>query len=384
MKSELEGNTMTWKTWRTLAALALSVAVLSGRSTGAAEPAKKAGRDVVSLGILQTPTPEAVRDQARAWLKTAQGDKYSDAAFDALWNTDRTVLDRVADVLALGNADAAALLREARDPRSAAPEAVPALLRDAKQSAFFRANLSLAYAKALANRKVYEEALETLRTVKPEQVVDPATYLFTRAIAEYTLMLKKDCDDTINRLRDDVPDAPERYRSLAALMQFDMLAWQDRDLGWVSRKMGVIRDRLELTRGGKKTQQMQREVLVRLDEMIKELENKNKDKDKKDGPPNGGNCPDGSQPGQPGPARGNRPSNPAAESALPTGQQTGEAELKRIREKIERWGDLPEHERVQTQVEINQNLPPRYREVAEAYLDRLRQNRDTTIRPDNR
>src|SRR5947209_5460909 len=175
---------MTWKTWRTLAALALSIAVVGGRSTGAPEPAKKAGRDVVSFGILQTPTPEAVRDQARAWLKQAQGDKYTDAAFDALWNADRPVLDKVADVLSLGNPAAAALLRDARDPKSAAPEAVPELIRDAKQPAFFRANLALAYAKALANRKVYEEALETLRTVKPEQVVDPAAYLFTRAVAE--------------------------------------------------------------------------------------------------------------------------------------------------------------------------------------------------------
>jgi hypothetical protein len=38
--------------------------------------------------------------------------------------------------------------------------------------------------------------------------------------------------------------------------------------------MGVIKDRLDLTRGGKKTQGMQKEVLVRIDEMIKELENK--------------------------------------------------------------------------------------------------------------
>ena len=43
-------------------------------------------------------------------------------------------------------------------------------MQDTTKPAFFRANLALAYAKALSNRKVYEEALETLKLFKPEQV----------------------------------------------------------------------------------------------------------------------------------------------------------------------------------------------------------------------
>jgi hypothetical protein len=89
-------------------------------------------------------------------------------------------------------------------------------------------------------------------------------------------MMKPEADDSIARLLDDVSDAPERYRMVAALMHFDMITWQDKDLGWVARKMGVIRDRLEIDRAGKETQRIQKEVLVRLDEMIKELEQKKK------------------------------------------------------------------------------------------------------------
>jgi hypothetical protein len=59
-------------------------------------------------------------------------------------------------------------------------------------------------------------------------------------------------------------------------MHFDMMTWQEKDLGWISRKMNVIKDRLGHARGGQKTQRMQKEVLVRLDEMIKELENQQK------------------------------------------------------------------------------------------------------------
>ena len=80
----------------------------------------------------------------------------------------------------------------------------------------------------------------------------------------------------------DVADAPERYKMVAALMHFDMQTWREKDLGWVARKMDVVKDRLELTRGGKKTQKMQKEIAARLEEMIKELENQ------KSGNANGG------------------------------------------------------------------------------------------------
>jgi len=86
-------------------------------------------------------------------------------------------------------------------------------------------------------------------------------------------LLRDQADDSIVRLLDDVADAPERYKMVAALMHFDMLTWREKDLGWVARKMDVVKDRLELTRGGKKTQKMQKEIAARLEEMIKELEN---------------------------------------------------------------------------------------------------------------
>ena len=75
--------------------------------------------------------------------------------------------------LALGDPAAAKLLKEARDPETAAPTSVPNLVKDQKLPVFFRANLGLAYAKALTNRKVYDEALEAFKSIKGEDVVDP-------------------------------------------------------------------------------------------------------------------------------------------------------------------------------------------------------------------
>jgi hypothetical protein len=223
---------------------------------------------------LQAPSVEAAREQAANWYASAGGKDQK--AFDAIWATDRPVLDKVAQTLALGNPEAAKLLKQANDLTGPAPEGVPALLKDAKANAFLRANLSLAYAKALANRRVFEETQLILASVKPEQVVDPGAYFFIKAVAEYSLMNKTESDAAILRLLEDVTEAPERYRMVAALMHFDMLTWQDDDLGWVSRKMNVIADRLEINRGGEKTRRMQKEVLVRLEEMIKEKENQQK------------------------------------------------------------------------------------------------------------
>lgn len=257
-------------------ALALSLTLLFSLPL-AADTGEKALNEVASFGTLESPSVEVVKQQAADWLKSVgKTDAASTKAFEAIWSTERPVLDKVTKTLVLGDEKAAKLMAEVSKPDAPAPTEVPAVLKDLKVPSFYRANLALAYARQLANRRIYDEALSALRGVKPEQVVNPGAYFFTRAVSEYTLMMKAEADDSILRLLDDVADAPERYRMVAALMHFDMMTWQEKDLGWISRKMNVIKDRLEIARGGKKTQRMQKEVLVRLDEMIKEMENKQK------------------------------------------------------------------------------------------------------------
>src|SRR6185437_8727993 len=230
--------------------------------------------------------------------------------------------------------------------------------------AFYRNNLALAYARALTTRKVYEEALDSFTLVKPEDVVDPAAYFFHKAVCEHALMLKDNADGSIDRLLVDVTDAPERYRMVAALMHFDMLTWQDKDLGWIARKMDNIQRRLDLKRGGKNTQKQQKEVLVRLDEMIKEIENKKKSSGSSG--ENGGSCPSGGQQGPDG--QGTDRSNGPANDTIPSSANgTGQVDTKKVKEIAEVWGKLPEKERARALVELTRNLPARDRAVIEAY-----------------
>jgi hypothetical protein len=244
-------------------------------SGGPAQGADKTpSKEIASFGSLQTPTAEAAKAQAAAWYARTGGK--DQARFDAIWATDRPTLDKVADTLALGDPEAARILKEARDANGPAPEGVPSLIRDKKADVYLRSNLGLAYARALANRRIFEEVQLTLQVVKAENVVDPAVYFFTKAVAEYSLMARPEASAAILRLLEDVDQAPERYRMVAALMELDMRTWQEDDLGWVSRKMNVIADRLDINRGGSKTRRMQKEVLVRLEEMVKERENQQK------------------------------------------------------------------------------------------------------------
>jgi len=251
---------------------ALATALLLASTLIAAPP-----RDESAFSALKAPDPVEAKKEAEAWLKAVgKTDAATQAKFKTIWGADKSLLEKVAETIALGDAEAAKLLALARDEETPAPQELPAVLKDNKKSAFYRANLTLAYGRALTQRKVYEEALEALLTVKATEVCDPSSYLFHRAVCEHALMLRTKADASIDRLLGDVQESPDRFRIVASLMYHDMLTWQEKDLGWIARKMDVIQRRLDLQRGGKNTQQMQKEVLVRLDEMIKELENKQK------------------------------------------------------------------------------------------------------------
>jgi hypothetical protein len=75
-----------------------------------------------------------------------------------------------------------------------------------------------------------------------------------------------------------VADAPDRYKMVATLMFFDMQGWKkdEKDLMQISKLMDNSGRRLDLARAGKITQDIQKKIVYRLDEVIKELENQAK------------------------------------------------------------------------------------------------------------
>jgi hypothetical protein len=337
-----------------------------GLALAADSTTSKLAKSTNSFGTLTSLSGDSARERADSWLKSVgKTDDAAKQAFAEIWkDEDRPILDKVADTLALGSPEAKKLLADARDPKASAPTDVPELLRDTKVNPFLRANLALAYAKSLANRRIYEESLESLKAVKAEQVCDPGQYLFLKAVAEHSLIMRKEAYETISRLLDDVPDAPDRYRMVGALMLIDMANWQDKDLDWIARKMDNIERRLDLSRGGKKTQEMQKQVVSRLDELIKEKENQQKCNC------NGGNCPNGGQPGN-NPNNNTRASSPQNDSNGGNGSGPGQVDPKKFRELAEQWGKLPERERNKALVDLTRDMPPAFRESIESYFRKI-------------
>jgi len=314
------------------------------------------------FGSLEVASAETARSQAAAWLKAAgKSDPATQARFEELWKSDAPILDKVSRTLELGDPAAAKLLSAARDSGTAAPTEVPALLKDATNP-FFKNNLALAYARLLCNRAVHEEALAILNLTRPESVVDPAAYLFHRALSEHAMLDKTAAVGSINRLLDDVNGAPERYRTLAALMALDMHTWSEKDLDSIARKMRNVERRLDLARGGPKTQKIQKEIVSRLDEMIKELENQCKG-----GDCNGGACPNGGQ----GSAGGANPSAPMPDSNIAKNGGTGVVDQAKLRKLVEQWGNLPPREQARALQDLTQGMSPRHREAIENYFRNL-------------
>jgi len=234
--------------------------------------------DVYTFGSLKSTPAATARTQAQEWLaSTGKTDDATRKQFDAIWSqADKPLLDKIAETLCL-DAKAAELLKSINDG-TAVPKDVPVLLKDSKQPAFFRANMALLFAKAISSRRVYEEALEALNTAKPEQVADPSAYFFHKAVAEHALMKKEEASHSIVRLLDDVADAPDRYKMVATLMFLDMQTWKsdEKDLMNITKLMDNSERRLDLYRAGKKTQDIQKKIVFRLDEVIKEMENQAK------------------------------------------------------------------------------------------------------------
>jgi hypothetical protein len=348
--------------------LSAALVVYLGAGWALADPtASKRDKALQNFGSLTLLPADEARAQVDAWLKSiGKTDDATRKAVDAIWgDDDRSILDRVTESLLIGSPEAKQLLSETRDPKASPPTSVPAILRDTKINSFLRANLGLAYAKALSDRRVYEESLECLKGIKAEQVVDPGQYLFLKLVAEHSLLMKSDAYETIGRLLDDVPDAPDRYKAFAVLALVEMQQWKDKDLGWIERKMGNIERRLDLARGGKKTQEIERQVVARLDEMIKELENRDGDPG-----PNGGNCPNG---GDGPPGNTNQPSSPMRDSKIATNTGPGMVDSKTVKILTENWGKLPEKERAKALADLTRDMPPAFRESIEEYFHRIGQ-----------
>lgn len=357
---------MTIRKWLLVSAVSLGVGFGAFAPVNAAETKTKVE---YTFGALHSATPENAKASAEAWLKST-GKAYDTTAFAKIWaNEEVSVLDRTLASLELGSDDAKKIMAAARNAATVAPKEVPAILKDEKQANFFRANLALGFARGLTNGRVYEESLAALDGINAEQTVDPAAFFFHKAVAQHALIKKDDATRSIVRLLDDVADAPDRYKMLGTIMFLDMGNWKkdEKDLSNIKRLMDNSERRLGQARGGKITQDIQKKIIFRLDELIKEKENQ---ANQSCSQCNGGSCPNGGQGNQIG--KGTiRSSSNAPDSAIMGGSGAGTVDDKKLKTLADKWGTMPEKDRAKAIMDLTKDLPARYRVVIEDYFKAL-------------
>jgi hypothetical protein len=238
---------------------------------------------------------------------------------------------------------------------SGEPPAIDGLL-DESRPEFVRANLKLYYGRWLAQHAHYDEALEHLSALNPDQVVEPAALLFYRSVAEHRLLKKKECLRSLAQLMENESHLPRRYLTLARLMHADIKPLETDSLDEIARLMEDVRRRLDFGHAGTRVRQVESDVIAKLDKMIEEMEQQQQQRQQQQSAGGSGD--------------NTRSSSPAQDSVPLGGRGAGDVDQKRTGDKAG-WGDLPPKMREEALQQISKDLPAHFREVIEEYFRKL-------------
>ncbi|QDV24154.1 hypothetical protein [Aureliella helgolandensis] len=215
--------------------------------------------------------------------------------------------------------------------------------------------LRLAIGRAFAQRRMYDEALETLAGLEVGQVCDPASLIFYRAVSEHHLLKKDSCLAHLEQLLEREEELPTRYALLAKLMLSDIQPLESDSLDEVSRMMRDVERRLDLGRAGTRVRDQEEEIVSKLDKMIEKIEEQMQQQQ--------------SQSQQNGSAQQSQ-SQGMQDSQIAGGSGPGDVDQKDNGNRSG-WGNLPPAQRQQALQRLTEELPSHYRDVIEGYFRQL-------------
>ncbi|MEZ6118654.1 MAG: hypothetical protein R3C28_19100 [Pirellulaceae bacterium] len=249
--------------------LALMVACCSVASVLAA-----ATDDLEKAATWHIPSAQDVRTKLDDWA-LQNLDENQRMQLDRLWQdivTSDEILTATVESFALSDSRIRTLIDFCSTPKQDALLPEFSILDEPKFAPEVRHNLKLFVAKWLANHQLFNESQELLHDVQPADVVDPASLLFCKAVSAHRLLQKEDCLQTLKTLNENQDQLPNRYATLARLMEADLTPLQTDSLDEVSRIMSNITTRLELGRAGTRVRKEEESVIAKLDKMIEDLE----------------------------------------------------------------------------------------------------------------
>jgi hypothetical protein len=205
-------------------------------------------------------------------------------------------------------------------------------------------------------QKNYEEAHVLIKELNPVNLIDPSAYYFYRALCEKDIRDKDAALKSLKVLLTGIQGGPERYHHVGEMLKEEIENWQE-DVGDVARRMSEVQNRLENSKGGNKTQALQKEIVKKLDDLIKQTEDEMNKQNQ------------GSQSA----AGKQQQSQPAPDSKIMQGAGKGEVQNKKLIQSSEVWGKMPEKEKVKAMEALSRQLPPHIREAAEGFSKKLGQ-----------
>ncbi|WP_459558233.1 hypothetical protein [Lacunimicrobium album] len=212
-----------------------------------------------------------------------------------------------------------------------------------------RSNMELYLGSQLSSAQMYDEAITVLGSASVNELVDPASYFFHKAVCEHNLLMKQDGLTSLGHLLERTDAVPVRYSQVAELMKYDLENLEEKSLDEVARMMSDVERRLELGRAGSRVQKLEKEIVSRLDEMIEKIEQSQ----------NGG--------GGGGSGNSNDPGNqPLQDSIVKGSTAPGNVDNKDIGHK-DGWGNLPEKDQAKAKQILGSMYPAHYGKAIEEY-----------------
>lgn len=318
------------------------------------------GKDELTRSTWEMPSHADVLSQVETWLAETNSPPDVIEQIRNRWAepiADGQRLSALAESIAAVSQEAELLVEFCRSTQ-VDPE-LPAFdfLQSSQTLPFERDHLRLLYARWLAQNELYDETLEQIEDVRPEDVVDPASLLFYKSVAYHRLLKKAECLPIVDRLLEREETLPRRFSALAKLIRADIEPLEPDSLDEIARLMDNIKVRLGHGRAGTRVRKEEDDVIAKLDKMIKDLEDKASQAQSA-----------GASGGQAGDAL--NPASPMNDSVPGGAKGPGNVDPKKI-EKKSGWGNLPAKERQQALQQLGKDFPSHYRDVIVEYFRKL-------------
>ncbi len=321
------------------------------------DPSTQSVASAAAFGRMPT---DQIRERLQQWLTLARTDEATTQLVVDIWAdksqtdglTAEETLDRLIDSFAIADKSVQQLVEACRSTgtRKALDFEGP------RSDAFFRDHVSLYHARWLTQHRLYDEAIAMLEPLDPENVVDPASLFFYRAVCRLRLLEPAESGDDITLLLNNTLDVPSRFRAVAEMMKEEAKVATE-GLPQVARLMSDVQRRLDLGNADDPVQKREDEVIAALDKLLEEMEQqKQKQQQQGDGQGQGQQV----QPSQQG----------AAQSRIKGSAAEGDADRKELTENGS-WGMLDKQAETKARELIRQQFPPNFLDAISRYTRRI-------------